>query len=822
MSKRKQMKKYISSIIFGLVTVVAVAQPTIEQVYKKGLEAYYEGNYIGAAQYLDQAIERGDNQNEEIWYFLAQSTKKHYAYNASERAFQYLIDSLKSETYPEASFELAQIKQTLGKYDEAVRYYDLYLSEYEGDDATKTEVAKLGKSSSEWTLKEQEAPEELSADSITINHLGTDVNTPYSEHAAIKLDDKLYYSSLRYPSKKRNDWYQEVVSKVLVYDTSSTLLPESEFFNNSKQLTSSAAFSPDGDVMLYTICDYGDDALIECELYYRQLQEDGSWGGEYKLPPSINAEGSTSTQPNFGKYNDSEIEVYFVSNRDGGTGGMDIYKTVVDSEMNWSEPENIKSINTAGDEVTPFYHSSSSTLYFSTNGRVGMGGMDVFRSTFDAGIFTDIENLGIEYNSPQEDFYYTLSEDESEAHLSSNRFGSLYLEDKFETCCFDIYQVRIKPCEVDLLALLYDEDTKMDLIGVTLTITDLNDEGAEPIIITNETDNDFELQVDCDKEYEILAEKPGYEPSTITLKTRDGKLPIEEKIYLKQIKVDLEVALFERATGDPLYDGEIVLLDVTTGEEIVAKSFDGHKAIYDAIPGHEYKIIAKKEGYEEEEISFVVDIDAKETIKKEIFMGRLAEVKEIAKLIPLKLYFDNDEPERRTMSETTNQTFTQTYDKYYDRMDLFKEQYSGVYAPSEQEAAKQRIETFFETEVKDGQKTLRIFMEALERTLQKGFNINLYLRGYASPLASDKYNYAIGQRRVQSIRNEFARYNNGILSEYLNSGQLKIRQRSFGEESAPDGISDNAREMGKSIYSPEASKERRIELEEISQEGENQ
>jgi len=785
-------------------------------VYKKGLEQYYAGNFIGAAQNLEKVISRGDTQNEEVWFFLAQATQKQYAYVASERAYHFLIDSLKTEEYPEASFELAQIKQTLGKYDEAVRYYDLYLSEYEGDDSNKTAVALLGKQSSEWAVKEEGIPKSISDDSITINHLGTDINTPYSEHAGIKRDNKLYYSSLRYPSKKRSDWYQEVVSKVLVYDTSSTEMEEAKFFNNSKQLTSSTAFSQNDSLMVYTICDYGEDAIIECELFWRRMVENGAWGSENKLPKHINVEGSTATQPSFGSMLNGKTELFFVSDREGGVGGMDIYKTAYNEEMMWDEPENVKSINTVGNEVTPYYNDATSTLFFSTNGRVGMGGLDVHKATFDSGIFTEIVNLGKEINSPQEDIYYTVDADETEAHMSSNRFGSLYLEDKFETCCFDIYQLRIKPCEVDLIALLFDKDTEMELTGVTLTIKDMSDKPTEDIVVNNETGNDFELLVDCDKEYEILAEKPGYEPTTTMLKTRGGNDPIEEKIYLKQKKIDLEVALFERATGDPLYDGEVVLLDVTTGEEIQPNSFDGHKAIYDVIPGHEYKIVAKKEGYEPEEISFVIDIDEKENIKKEIFMGRVAEVREIAKLIPLKLYFDNDEPERRTLSPTTNQSFTDAYDKYYARKEIFKERYSSRIPAAEREAAKMRVETFFETEVKDGQKTLQIFTEALDRTLQKGLPINLYLRGYASPIASDEYNFAIGKRRIQSIRNEFARYNDGILAKYIESGQLKIKQRSCGEESVPEGVSDSRQNVSKSIYSPEASLERRIELEEIT------
>lgn len=99
--------------------------------------------------------------------------------------------------------------------------------------------------------------------------------------------------------------------------------------------------------------------------------------------------------------------------------------------------------------------------------------------------------------------------------------------------------------------------------------------------------------------------------------------------------------------------------------------------------------------------------------------------------------------------------------------------------------------------------------------LEGGGSINLFLRGYASPLSPSEYNTALGKRRVDVVRNEIRRYQGGALVQYLNNGQLKLTERSFGEEMAPDNVSDSAANRSKSVYSPEASRERRVEIDEI-------
>jgi hypothetical protein len=87
---------------------------------------------------------------------------------------------------------------------------------------------------------------------------------------------------------------------------------------------------------------------------------------------------------------------------------------------------------------------------------------------------------------------------------------------------------------------------------------------------------------------------------------------------------------------------------------------------------------------------------------------------------------------------------------------------------------------------------------------------------YASPLAKSKYNYNLSQRRIMSVYNEFHAYNNGILKKYIKNGQLKLDQKPFGESTAPPGISDVKSDL-RSIYTIEASRERRVEIIEIKE-----
>ena len=135
--------------------------------------------------------------------------------------------------------------------------------------------------------------------------------------------------------------------------------------------------------------------------------------------------------------------------------------------------------------------------------------------------------------------------------------------------------------------------------------------------------------------------------------------------------------------------------------------------------------------------------------------------------------------------------------------------------PEERASNQKAIADFFDIDLATGKREFESFMHILEQYLKEGLTFTIYLKGYTSPLASHAYNLALGNRRISSIQNEFRDFRDGILWKYMETGDLVVTQKSFGEDTAPKNVVDDPRNQRKSIYSPEASRERRVEIIEI-------
>ncbi len=793
------------------------AQISIKKLIQKGDEALRMDNYSGALDYYGQAVEK-DRSNVDLVYHYAEAARKQYAYALAEKEYQYLIDELDANAYPDAIFHLANIKNTLGQYEEAIRYYDLYLSEYGGDDALISMKANKAKLSAEWAVEQADFDETK----LKITHLDDAVNTPYSEHAPLLDGDDLYFTSLRFEKQKDDHIPSRKISKILKTneEVSQSVLLQNGRFNSNNLFTSSPTKSEDGKLMIYSVCDYF-SGEIRCDLYYSKKTDD-RWEEPVRLPGNINVAGKTQTHPNIGPEEDGKRVLYFSSNRPLGKGGMDIWQTSFDDDLNFTEPKRVAKINTADDDITPFYFEAKDELYFSSNGRKGFGAFDIYKAARLGKNYEKVSNLGKGINTSYIDMFYSVNKTGEIAHISSNRPGSMYLEDKFETCCFDIYRIDNNECVIDLLALTFDNETKDNLNGVTLVLEDLNNSESESVIITKEEINEFEFVVDCNGNYRTTATKEGYQPSTIQINVKE-EMPkdgsdFEKKIYLKPEREELvlEVRTLEKATREALTGANVQLIDVETNAVVdIQSNTSGNDYLFNVIPGKKYRLIGRKNGYDDYQLDFDVPETAKGTITKELLLGRKAEIVSLENLLPLKLYYNNDHPEPRTMLVKTNKSYSTTYFNYYNKKEIFRNKYSIQFPFSQQKEASREVADFFENEVKDGFNKLTVFLETLNRTLASGKKVNIYLRGYASPLSRSDYNEALGKRRVDCIRNEFKKYQSGVLLKYMDSGTLIITERSFGENTSPTGISDDPSSPGKSIYSPNASRERRIEIDEI-------
>lgn len=175
---------------------------------------------------------------------------------------------------------------------------------------------------------------------------------------------------------------------------------------------------------------------------------------------------------------------------------------------------------------------------------------------------------------------------------------------------------------------------------------------------------------------------------------------------------------------------------------------------------------------------------------------------------PLKLYFHNDDPDPRSWNTTTPQTYEETYVRFKSLMPEYEREQNEP----------QALHAFFRDDVDRGHAELGQLVSALIPLLEEGGTATLEVRGHASPLARNDYNRNLSQRRIESLRNHLRAVENGRLLSYLNGtstngAALSIRELPFGEDRSASGVSDDLGDLKRSVYSVDAARERRIEIE---------
>jgi hypothetical protein len=183
--------------------------------------------------------------------------------------------------------------------------------------------------------------------------------------------------------------------------------------------------------------------------------------------------------------------------------------------------------------------------------------------------------------------------------------------------------------------------------------------------------------------------------------------------------------------------------------------------------------------------------------------------------LPLALYFDNDEPDKRTRRTTTQRTYGETYEDYAARKPEYLDRFADPLEVELREEATYAVEAFFEEEVDKGFLFLGRFSEILLQRLESGDTVEIFMKGYTSPRAKKDYNLALSKRRISSVRNHFRTYEGGVFLPYLEDGQLILSERPFGEATASNTVSDALEDLRNSIYHPDAARERRVEIVEI-------
>lgn len=466
-------------------------------------------------------------------------------YEKAQRTFMRAYN-VNKEKAPESLYFGALMMKSNSKYDSAKVNFQKFKKEYKGD------VKKLKRlATKEIAFCDSLAQLIKSENKIVIQHLDTTINKINTEGAPVNMNDNLLvFTSLR--TEKVEYRYEEDTAKTtnrkLYYATRKGNKWEfkgeygGKTLNDPGSNTGNASFSADRNRVYFTRCQLNMKQEMICAIYMSERTSSG-WSEPVKLPKIINNPKYTSTMPAVTTDPAKGWDmIYFVSNRKGGKGGMDIWYTVYNKKVGaYRQPKNAgPKINTSQDEISPFYDTETRTLYYSSNGLGGFGGFDVFRSKTDGKRITGNENIGQPINGGADEVFYTISTNREEGFFVSNRKGGNAL--KNATCCDDIYYYKhTKYIHIEVSGTISDAMDKFETISNAMVEIYIKDKKTNEkfLVKTVKTDSkgNYTTTVEPNQEYLFLVKKDNY-------------LGTSEELDTKSItvsrKLDLDLALVKK------------------------------------------------------------------------------------------------------------------------------------------------------------------------------------------------------------------------------------------------------------------------------------
>ena len=399
-------------------------------------------------------------------------------------------------------------------------------------------------------------------------------NTDKEDFGTAYHGDKVVFSSSRKttnPIKRVWNWTEFPFLNLFEADQTST--NELEGVKklsrkvNKKYHEGPASYSKDGKLMVFTRNNYdekSEDKRIKLKMFYRELDDQGDWGDiegfdfnykEYSVGhPAVSPDGKT---------------IYFASDMPGGLGKTDLYKTTRNGSGVWSTPVNLGStINTEGKEMFPFYHKDG-MLFFASDGKVGLGGLDIFVSQDNEGEFSAAQNLGSPVNDSKDDFALLLNEDQTKGYFSSNRPGGKGSD--------DIYSFKLaKPftsCKT-IKGLAKDESGNI-LPGTEVALTDGNGTLIEKVIVGDDGGYSFCLDPG---NYKLEGTQPKYTGGNNSVNLTDNSPSVSsaDVVLNKQADFSFCGIVSDSKTKKPLSGVTINLIHKLTGaKEVIVTDAKG-------------------------------------------------------------------------------------------------------------------------------------------------------------------------------------------------------------------------------------------------------
>lgn len=508
------------------------------------------------------------------------------------------------------------------QFDKATDFYTRYKNKltkratYQGKD--KIEMKEVDR-----RILECKNGKEFVADPkpFSILNMGREVNSEFEDYAPVlnANEDEIIFTTRR----RDGNTYENVADDNKPYEDIFTSSKSGSQWQraknigttiNTKFFDSNLAFSPDGN-MLFIYKDEGNG-----DIFYSERKKDGTWSAVEALPGLIN---SSYRESSVSITKDGE-HLFFASERPGGFGGSDIYVCTKDSRGEWSKVKNLgSSINTEYDEDGPYIDYEGKTLYFSSKGRKGMGGFDIFKTNLlniDKNEWSDPENMGYPINTPDDDVFISGTKTGNKWYYSSVRedglgYSDIYIitpskeEKKAPPVAVKdpepvIEKPKETPKEIPVIAAPAEEkpkpvvEAKPAIVPVKYMVKVVDADSKNPIdakvrmqtlkdkVMVGSVDQgggvfEFTINATTAKEYRLSVESEGYVFQNITVKV-DGATSKENNInkvvemrklvvgvvsILRNIYFDIDKASFKTESYSELNKLE-TMMKQNTGLEV--------------------------------------------------------------------------------------------------------------------------------------------------------------------------------------------------------------------------------------------------------------
>ncbi len=483
----------------------------------RGDQFYDNYEFYAAAEEYKKTIEK-DPENYYAAYKFAEASREYFDYVNAEKYYKKTIDKA-LDLFPLARFWYGFMQLDNGSYEPAKKTFETFVSEYKLTTLEAEEYkerARQGINGCEFALAEMKKPKR----DYNFTVLPEPINTEFSEYSPVigNNDSTIIITSARKESKghNENNMLGGYTSDMFSFEeTAGGWAPKEDIekfdINNTTFNESAGSFTGDNKKFYFTRCDekikVGSYEEFNCVIYVSKKSGEGIWGPAVRLNDNVNMKGQWNSQPSVSP--DGKI-LFFVSKRPGGLGMHDIWFSTCNGDDQWREANNMgEGVNSIFIDMSPRFFAAEKLLFFSSNGREGIGGLDIYMSS-EATEYKETKNVGMPFNSHRDDFYFVLGA--KRGYVASNRQGGKGND--------DIYTFTIKSKET-LLALIekdsiiedvksisvvgeiIDEKTKAPVADLNVALTDENSVQLK----TTTTDNEGKFKFDnlpAGKTYKVV------------------------------------------------------------------------------------------------------------------------------------------------------------------------------------------------------------------------------------------------------------------------------------------------------------------------------